>query len=123
MQTECIWISDTEENKTDEEQSTCIEKSEQECRDGLLEVIDSESNNPDDYVLEDIINKIKKQRKLVKRRKKRFFPVKKAEQRLLKRKLPKAVSKILTRFPNIGKDMEEFVKSHKVGADGRCINF
>ena len=27
------------------------------------------------------------------------------------------VSKILTKFPNIGKDMEEFVKSRKVGAD------
>ena len=76
---ECIWISDTEKNKTDEEQSTCTEKSEQECRDRLLEVIDSELDNPDDYVLENnIINKIKKQRKLVKRRKKRFFAVKKA---------------------------------------------
>lgn len=68
--------------------------------------------------MENIINKIKKQRKLVKRWRKRFFAVKKAEQRLLKQKLPKAVSKILTISSQTnGKDMEEFVKSHKVGAD------
>ena len=77
---------------------------------------DSESDNPDDYVSDDIMNKIKKQRKLIRRRKERFFTVKKTE-RLLRRKVPKRVSKILTKFPNIGKDMEEFLKSHKVGAD------
>ena len=31
--------------------------------------------------------------------------------------LPKAVSKVLRKFPNIGKDIEEFVRSRKVGAD------
>ncbi len=34
-----------------------------------------------------------------------------AEARLLKRKLPKRVSRILKKFPNIGKDIEEFVKA------------
>lgn len=108
---ECIWISDSEEDEFGEEGTK------QEYGNDLLEVTDSESDNPDDYVSDDIINKIKKQRKLIRRRKKRFFTVKKTEQRLLKRKVPRAVSRILTKFPNIGKDMEEFVKSHKVGAD------
>jgi hypothetical protein len=112
---ECIWIADNEEDKIGEKDFK--QGSKQEGCNELFEVTDSESDNPDDYISDDVIAKIKKQQKLIKRRKKRFFTMKKTEQRLLKRKIPKAVSKILTKFPNIGKDMEEFVKAHKVGAD------
>ena len=60
---------------------------------------------------------MKKQRQLLRRKTKRIIASKKAEQKLLQRKVPKAVSKVLTKFPNMGKDIEEFVRSRKVGAD------
>lgn len=40
-----------------------------------------------------------------------------AEKRLLKRKMGKRCSKILTEFPDIGQKMEAFVKDCSVGAD------
>ena len=40
-----------------------------------------------------------------------------AERNLLKRKVPKKVGSILKRFPNIGKDTEEFVSNKRCGAD------
>jgi hypothetical protein len=46
-----------------------------------------------------------------------MYAKKKVEQKLLSRKVPKVVSKVLNKFPNIGRDIEEFVRSRKVGAD------
>jgi hypothetical protein len=60
---------------------------------------------------------VKKQQRLLKRQTKRILVSNKVERRLLKRKLPKAVSRVLRKFPNIGRDIEEFVRSRKVGAD------
>jgi hypothetical protein len=36
---------------------------------------------------------------------------------LLKRKVPKAVSKTVMKFPNIGKEIESFARQNRVGAD------
>ena len=33
------------------------------------------------------------------------------------RKVPKKVSRTVARFPNIGRDIEEYVKGKRVGAD------
>lgn len=60
---------------------------------------------------------MKKQRQFLRRKTKRIIASKKAEQKLLQRKVLKAVSKVLTKFPNMGKDIEEFVRSRKVGVD------
>ena len=60
---------------------------------------------------------VKKQRELQKRKCKSIFFARKAEQRLLKRKVPKAVSKVVQKSPNIGRDIEEFLRLRKVGAD------
>ena len=65
----------------------------------------------------DLNEQVKIQRQKIKRKEKRQLACLKAERRLLKRKLPKRVSQIVNKFPNIGKDIEEFVRSNKVGAD------
>lgn len=79
--------------------------------------IDSDSDNPDDWLTQHLEDHVKKQRQLLRRKTKRINASKKAEQKLLQRKVPKAVSRVLTKFPNMGKDIEEFVRSRKVGAD------
>lgn len=80
-------------------------------------LIDNESDNLDDWLTEDIKEQVKKQRELQKRKCKSIFFARKAEQRLLKRKVPKAVSKVVQKSPNIGRDIEEFLRLRKVGAD------
>ncbi|CAB3995395.1 Hypothetical predicted protein, partial [Paramuricea clavata] len=40
-----------------------------------------------------------------------------AERSLLKRKVPRRVSSIVKKFPNIGKDIEDFVRNKRCGAD------
>ena len=80
-------------------------------------IIDDDSGNPDDLLTQSIEVQVKKQQRLLKRQTKRILVSNKVEQRLLKRKVPKAVSRVLRKFPNIGRDIEEFVRSRKVGAD------
>ena len=55
--------------------------------------------------------------KSIRRKKKRDLKRKIAEQRILKRKRSKKVGRILTKYPNIGKDIEQFVSEAGVGAD------
>lgn len=80
-------------------------------------VNDSDSDDPDSFLAENSNEQVKLQRKKIKRKAKRCIARTKSEQRLLKRKLPKAVSSVLSKFPKIRNDMEVFVRSRRVGAD------
>jgi hypothetical protein len=40
-----------------------------------------------------------------------------AEKSLLKRKVPKRASRLLKQFPNLGKDIDDFVHENRIGAD------
>lgn len=84
---------------------------------------DSESDNPDDWVeVDDIASKqakemVAKQWKRLKQRSRIKAAKAIAQAGLLKRRVTKKVSRILQKYPNIGKDIEEFVTEQKVGAD------
>ena len=80
-------------------------------------VTDSESDNPDDYVGisdghldEKTRNLIEKKRKAIQRRAKRTLIKTLAEKRFLSRKVSKRVSTILRDCPDIGEQIESFVK-------------
>ncbi|XP_028517481.1 uncharacterized protein LOC114575920 [Exaiptasia diaphana] len=83
---------------------------------------DSESDDPEDWVSLNLKSEkgkkvLSKQREIFKRLAKRKAAKEIAEKNLLKRKVPKKVSSILNKFPNIGKDIEDFVSSKRCGAD------
>ena len=83
---------------------------------------DSESDDPEDWVGLNLQSEkgkqvLLKQREIIKRMAKRKEAKEIAEMNLLKRKVPNRVGSILRRFPNIGKDIEEFVSSKRCGAD------
>ena len=56
-----------------------------------------------DLLTEELKDQVKQQRQKLKRKARRILAHRKAEQRLLKRKVPKGVSKVLKKFPNIGR--------------------
>ncbi|XP_072163624.1 uncharacterized protein [Diadema setosum] len=84
---------------------------------------DSESDDPDDYVgvssvsTQKAKDKVRKLSSIIFRRTQRSIAKKIAHSSLLKRRRPKAVSRILRKYPNIGKVMEEYVHANLVGAD------
>ena len=86
---------------------------------------DEESDiiNPDDWLSitgldsEAAKEMIVKQRKIHKRKIQARASKAATEARLLQRKLPNRVSNILLKYPNIGDDIEKFVKDRRVGAD------
>jgi len=84
---------------------------------------DSESDNPDEWIdvpdlgTEDGKKLVQKQRRRIRQRAKRQAAKRVAEECLLKRKLPKRVGRVLRDFPEIGKEIENFVHSRRVGAD------
>ena len=119
---ECNWISEEEEDVSRVGTSALEQESGERATNTLQEVedkvvTDTESDNPDDWLNLDIQKKVKQRRYLNKKKHLKIFAKKKAEQQLLKRKVPKVVSKVVNKFPNIGRDIEEFVCSRKVGAD------
>ena len=62
---------------------------------------DSDTVDPDSVVTADLNEQVKIQRKKIKRNEKRQLAHLKAERQLLKRKVPKRVSQIVNKFPNI----------------------
>ena len=58
-----------------------------------------------------------KQRKIYKRKKKRRAVKAATNARLLQLHMPSRVFDILSKYPNIGEDIEKFVKERRVGAD------
>ena len=63
---------------------------------------ESESDNPEEY--------LRKISRTIMRRTERKIAKKVSEECVLRRKLPKRVSRVLAKYPNIGKVMEEFVQ-------------
>ena len=118
---ECNWISEEEDVSRvgtfalEQESGERATNTLQEVEDKV--VTDTESDNPDDWLNLDIQKKVKQRRYLNHKKHLRIFAKKKAEQQLLKRKVPKVVSKVVSKFPNTGRDIEEFVRLRKVGAD------
>jgi hypothetical protein len=86
-------------------------------------VTDSESDDPEEWLDVKQLKSpqgfamIKKQRNILRCRTKRTVAKELASNCLLKRKLPKRVSAILKEVPNIGTDVEAYVKSKRCGAD------
>ena len=84
---------------------------------------DSETDDPEDYLAITNTNglrvkeKVKKLSQTIYRRTERKFAKKISQESLLKRKLPKHVSRILLKYPDIGKIMENYVHDNLVGAD------
>lgn len=60
---------------------------------------------------------MQKERKRIKSAATRQTSKRIAEEALLKHKVPKRVSTIMNRYPDIGEKMEVFVRNHRVGAD------
>ena len=85
---------------------------------------DSESDNPEDWVqLKEATDdcqfqsKIRKQSIILKKYRKRLIAEAIAQPCLLKRKVPKRVSRTVLKYPNIGKSIEEFAQENRIGAD------
>ncbi len=88
-------------------------------------VTDSESDNPEDWVAikdlplysEEVKAKIKKQRAIFRRQKKRRISKLVAKKCLLQRRKPARVSKTVQKYPDIGKAIEDFAIERRIGAD------
>ena len=86
---------------------------------------DSESDDPEDRVElhqaktmnKDMQEKVKKQRQIFKKYRKRLIAKEVTKRCLLRRRLPKRVSRNLQKYPDIGTDIEECVRENRVGAD------
>ena len=83
---------------------------------------DSESDNPDEWIDVDLRTDagkklIQKERRRIRQKAKRQAAKSVAEECLLRRKIPKRVGRVLRDFPDIGKEIENFVQSKRVGAD------
>ena len=83
---------------------------------------DSESEDGDWLAIKDILSEeakvqLQKERKRITRAAKRQTSKKIAQEAMLQRKIPKKVSTILKKYPDIGEKMEAFVRKHRVGAD------
>lgn len=81
-------------------------------------VSESESENPDDYLMTDKAKSLLKKKIDAIRRKNRRDRAKLVSQkRFLQRKQSKKVKGILEMFPDIGKTIEEYVEQRSIGAD------
>lgn len=118
-------LSIEEEQQVEHSRQAFLELERQKMVDEIDDSVrtDSESDNPEEWV--DVLDAlsvegkalIEKQRKIMKRKVARRVAKETTMSCLLKRRLPRKVSSIITRFPNIGKDMEDYVKERRVGAD------
>ena len=98
-----------------------MQESERENQESMT---DSESDNPEDWVqlIEatdecQLQNKIRKQSVILKKYRKRLIAKEMAQRCLLKRKVPKRVSRTVLKYPDIGKSIEEFARENRIGAD------
>ena len=89
--------------------------------------IQSDSDNDEDpdwsnveisnVVEKELQEKVKREKVRIKRRAQRKASKEITERCILNKKVPPGVSRLLKQFPDIGKDVEEFVESKRVGAD------
>ena len=66
---------------------------------------------------EELRKKIKQKTVAFQKLKKQILAKEVAAKSLLKRQVPKSASETLSKFPNIEKDIEEFAKECRIGAD------
>ena len=65
----------------------------------------------------DMQEKVKKQCQIFKKYRKRLIAKEVTKRCLLRRRLPKCVSRTLQKYPDIGTDIEEYACENRVGAD------
>ena len=116
----------TEDEKTLIEQSkNAFHATRQHARTRDEIVSDSESDNPEDWVglrqstaeSKEMQEKIRKQRNIFLKRRKRLIAKEVTRRCLLRRRLPKRVSKTLLKYPQIGTDIEAYARENRIGAD------
>ena len=87
---------------------------------------DSESDDPEEYAainftgnLNDTVLRglVQRKRNILKRTAKHLFHREIAERAILRRRVPPRASKLLKKYPNLGKDIDQFVRDNRVGAD------
>ena len=84
---------------------------------------DSESDDSEDWTKikseqnQALQKKIRQKTAAFQKLKKRLLAKEVANKSFLKRRVPKSVSKTISKFPNIGKDIEEYAKDCRIGAD------
>ena len=91
----------------------------------MQRLLQTESDNPEDWVQlhqaktmnKDMQEKVKKQRQIFKKYRKRLIAKEVTKRCLLRRRLPKRVSSTLLKYPDIGTDIEEYARENRVGAD------
>lgn len=125
------WLSTSANDVTTEEEKL-IEQSRQaylllERERAAQEDIQSDSDSDDpeqwtnlrahDLRSEKMKEVIDQQRRIFKKRARRRYLKEVATKSLLKRKVPKRASKLLKKYPNLGKDIESFVHENRIGAD------
>ena len=118
-------FTEEEERLIEQSRQAYLTRSRQQalgCQDNRV-VTDSESDNPEQWLSVKKLNSpegikmIKKQRRILRSQTKRGVAKAIANRCLLKRKIPRRVSSILKEFPSIGRDIEEYVRSRRCGAD------
>lgn len=120
-------VTEEEEKLIEESRQAFVATERQRIAQQPVESIESDDENdavsPDDWLNVTSLDSkaaqeiILKHRKIYRRKSRARAAKVVAEARLLRRKLPNRVSKILKEHPSICHDIEEFVKEHKVGAD------
>ena len=87
---------------------------------------DLESDDPEEYAaiyftgnLNDPVLRglVQRKRNILKRTAKRLFHREIAERAILRRRVPPRASKLLKKYSNLGKDIDQFVRDNRVGAD------
>ena len=118
-------VSEEEERLIEQSRQAFLMKERERESTGDI-VSDSESDDPELYVdfdnannlrdpkLRDLVNH---KRKLLRKKARRRINKEMAERSLLRRKVPRKASKLLRKYPNLGKDIESFVRDNRVGAD------
>lgn len=116
-------LSDEEERLVEQSRQAFLMTERRVAREDDDVLSDSESDDPEDWVDvgKGLTEKMKslvvnEKRKQKKRDRRRFLKLV-AEKSVLKRRVPKRASKLLKQFPNLGKDIEDFVNENRVGAD------
>ena len=83
---------------------------------------ESEYQGPETIASQPLLSEERKQeiqaaRRAIRQQAKRIAAKERVSQSVLKRRIRKRASKVIQQHPTIGKDIEEFVKSKRVGAD------
>lgn len=118
-------LSENEEKRVEMSRQAFLEMHRRHFTDSQAIQLDSDNDQDSDWnnvEISDVIGKelqekINMEKLRIKRRAARNISKEIAERCILKKNVPQGVSRLLKQFPNIGKDMEEFVQSKRVGAD------